>query len=275
VAWLRLIAALIPVPNWAYAEPIAGMTALDDTVATADASGLVFVFVPSGSTTPYEVQKRAERWMASRLGEQDGIIEIVFHSERLLWRRGRALCIGTQQCIDEMLAAVTQFTFCEAALRSLEQEAEDVSGTMEQGIHLTDKLSWWTLRRRQSHVDDMTRVATAMQVAHLRLEKALEAPTTEFSAAARRVFIELTLLATTENRLLRLDDAVEAINEHYRFVNGRFADYRYFLREYRFVVLIVVVLLFELAFASERYWRPVLDYLIESVRPWAPWLVGP
>ena len=113
-----------------------------------------------------------------------------------------------------------------------------------------------------------------MQVAYLRIEQALEAPAPEFSGAARRVFIELTLLATVENRLLRADDAVDFIVEHFRFINERFSDYRYFLREYRFVVLILVVLAIQALVETQPYWRPGLNCLIELTRP-SPILTPP
>jgi hypothetical protein len=264
---IPLAAIKRPRAAWACAQAVDAMALLaDNTTPTADAEGFTFVFVQSGSSTAYEVQKQAERWMAARADEPEGILEVLFRSERLLWRRGRALCFGSREFINDILAAVAHFSFCEAELRRLEQRAAEVWATMEKDIHLTDKLSWRSLRRR-SHVDAMTRTATAMQVAYLRIEQALEAPAAEFSGAARRVFIELTLLATAENRLLRLDDAVDVIVEHFRFINERFSDYRYFLREYRFVVLILVVLLLEALYLTQGFWRPRWDSLINLVRP--------
>ena len=240
-----------PRAAWAYARRVDGMAALaDDATSSADANGFTFVFVQSGSATPYEAQRQAERWMASRPGELGGIIEILFHSERLLWRRGRALCFGTHEAIDEMLAAVTHFSFGEGDLRRLEQQVEDVCTTMRTDIQLTDKMSWWKLRSRP-HVDVMTRTATDMQVGYLRTEKALEEPAAEISGAARRVFIELTLLAMVRNRLLRVREAAEAINQHYRFINERFSEYAYFLRQHRFIVLILLVLVIEWLIASQ------------------------
>jgi hypothetical protein len=264
-----------PRAAWAYARPVEAAAALaDDTTPTADANGLLFIFVPSGTATAYEVQKQAERWMASRAGEQDGILEVLFRSERLLWRRGRAVCFGTPEFINDMLAAVAHFSFCEGELRKLEHQAESACVAMDENGRLTDKLSGRALKLRP-HVDAMTRMATSMQVTYMRVERALEAPAPEFSGPARRVFVELTLLATIENRLLRLDDAVDTIAEHYRFVNERFADYRYFRREYWIIVLILLVLVFESLVASQELLRSWGTYLSEQARIYLPWLVGP
>ena len=105
----------------AYSGSVDPMAALaGDVTPPANSNGFVFIFVPSGSATAYELQKQAEQWMASRAGEQDGIIEVLFRSERLLWRRGRALCFGTSEFTTDILAAVTRFSLCEGELDRLD-----------------------------------------------------------------------------------------------------------------------------------------------------------
>jgi hypothetical protein len=263
-----------PRETWAYARAVDAAAALQDMAPTADSDDFTLVFIRSGSSTDYEVQKQAERWMASRPGEEGGILEVLFRSERLLWRRGRAVCFGTNEYTDEILAAVTHYTFCESELRKLEQQADDVCRTIGNTIDLTDKLRWRDLKRR-SEVDAMTRTATAMRLSHLQIEKTMEAPAPEFSAGSRRIFIELTLLNMTENRLLRLDDAIEAIVEHYRFVNEQFSEYRYSLREYRIVALILVVLLLQTLALTEDFWRPWWISLMDQIQLWLSWATTP
>jgi hypothetical protein len=239
----------------AYSQSVDPMAALAGTATPpAGSNGFVFVFVPSGSATAYEIQKRAEQWMASRPGEQDGIMEVVFRGERLLWRPGRALCIGTQQHINDMLAAVTQFAISEGELARLERQAEEACATLEKDKHLSDNLRSRDLKLRP-HVDAMTRTALDMKLAYLRIEKALEAPSGEISGSARRVFIELTTLATAKNRLLRIDTLVDAILEQYKFINDRFSDYRYFLREYYLIALLVLLLCAQMIIELPLLWR--------------------
>lgn len=253
-----------PRAAWVYARAIDARAALaDDAAPTAATNGFTFIFVQSGSATAYELQKQTERWMARRPDEPEGILEVLFRSERLLWRRGRALCFGTTSFINDMLVAAAHFSLCEGELQKFEQQAEDAWHTIESDIHLTDSLSWRALKGRP-HIDEMTRTATAMQAGYLRLEKAFEAPSAEFSGPARRVFIELSLLTGSENRLMRLDDAVDGMSDHYKFLNERFSDYRQFLREHRIVVLIIVVLSIQTVVLAENYWRPLLDRLTST-----------
>ena len=257
-----------PRAAFVYANEIDATAALADTAtSTVDAQGFTFIFIPSGSATAYQLQKQTEQWMARRPGEQEGILEVLFRSERLLWRHGRAICFGTADFINDMLIAIAHFSFCEAELRKLESQAEQAWHAIEDDIHLTDRPTWRTLRHR-SHVDEMTRTATALQAGYLRVERALEAPSTDFSGAARRVFIELTLLASIENRLMRLDDAVDGMADHYKFVNERFSEYQQFLREHRIVVLIIVVLSIQTLILAETSWRAEFDQFVEQVRHW-------
>jgi hypothetical protein len=231
-----------PRAAWAYSQAIDPHEALaDNTKPTADANGFTFIFIQSGSATVYEVQKQAEFWMAARPGEAGGILEVMFRSERLLWRRGRALCFGTPEFIGDMQAAAAHFSLCEGDLFRLEQQAENACTTLEKDIHLTDSLRFRDLKNR-AHVDAMNRVATEIQLSYLRIERALEAPSPELSGPARRVFVELAMLALVEDRLLRLDDTIDAVDEHYRFVSERYSEYRYALRDYVVVLLILLVL---------------------------------
>jgi hypothetical protein len=68
--------------------------------------------------------------------------------------------------------------------------------------------------------------------------------------------------------LLRLDVAVEASVEHYRFVNERFSEYRYSLREYRMLVLIVVLIFFQTMVITEDFWRPYWDSFMDQIQRW-------
>ncbi len=259
-----------PRAAWVYANEIDATAALADVSSpTADADGFTFVFIQSGSATVYQLQKQTEQWMARRAGEQEGILEVLFRSERLLWRHGRAICFGTPDFLNDILVAIAHFSLCETELREFERRAEKAWRTIEDEPHLTDKLSWRSLRLRP-HVDELTRNATAMQAGYLKIERALEAPAPEFSGAARRVFIELTLLASVENRLMRLDDAVDGMADHYKFVSERFAEYHQFLREHRIVVLIVIVLTIQTLVLAESYWRPTFDQFVQHWLPPAP-----
>lgn len=262
-----------PRAAWAIARSVDAKGALaNDIAAPPDGNGFVFVFVQSGSATAYEIQKQAERWMASRPGEPDGILEVVFRGERLLWRPGRALCIGTPQLANDMLAAVIHFSMCERELARLEQQAEAARATLEDDKHLSNDLGWRDIARRP-HVDAMTRSALEMRLRFLRIDKALDAPSAALSGAAQRVFIELALLATAKNRLSRIDALIEVLLEHYKFINDRFSEYRYFFREYIVVALILLFMLAQTAIEMSRLWRdpgPPQQNALTNPAPAAP-----
>jgi len=236
-----------PRTTWTQVYELDAPTVLFDTRAPEPtSSGVTLVYLPSGAATPYEIQNRAESWMASRPGEDSGTLEIEFRSERLLWRRGRAVCFGSLQARDHVIDAVTHFSFCEIELVRLEQQVEAFWPTLEDHMRLMEPLSSRDLKRHRD-IDTMARMATAMRVAHVRLQAALERPPSVLAAPARRLFLELNLQADTAHRLEMLDDAIEVIDEFYKHMREQFAEFRYFLSEYRVEILIVVVLIAELA----------------------------
>jgi hypothetical protein len=69
--------------------------------------------------------------------------------------------------------------------------------------------------KRQDHINAMTRTATAMSVAYVRLQEALETPPKDLTGPARRLFLELALQADAVDRLRRLDDAIEVLEDFY------------------------------------------------------------
>ncbi len=226
---------------------------LDATAPESTVNGLKFVFLPSGAATPYEVQRQAESWMASRPGEDGGTLEVQFRSERLLWRRGRAVCFGSPQATEEVFTAVTRFSFCEGELARLERQARDSWVTLEGDTGLMKRLASHNLER-QGHIDTMTRTVTAMRMAHVRLQAALGTSPGDLAGPARRLFLELALQADTDNRLEMLDDAIEALEDFYLHMREQFAEFRYFTTEYRVTVLILIVLLGDFLVAMDKIW---------------------
>jgi hypothetical protein len=232
-----------PRTAWVRAQEVSAPTVLLDT-ATPDSNlnGLTFVFLPSGAATPFEVRRQAENWMTSRSGENANSLEVQFRSERLLWRRDRAICFGSPQVMDEIFTAVARFSFCEGELAKLEAQIKDAWVTLEGDIELVKRVSSRNLRR-QRHIDAMTRTTTRMRVAHVRIQAALETPASDLAGPARRLFMELALQANTDHRLEMLDDAIDAVDDFYLHLREQFSEFRNFIRDYRVSVLILLVLL--------------------------------
>jgi len=204
-----------PRKTWVRTQELHVPTALaDNGIPESTANGLTFIYLPPGGLTPYEVQKQAEGWMASRPGEKGGTLEVQFRNERLLWRPGRAVCFGTAQATREIFTAVSTFSFCESELGRLERQIDTSWVTLDRDTELIRLLNEPDLERLRD-IDAMTRMATTMNVAHVRLWAALETPPGDVGGPARRLFLELALQATTEDRLERLGDAIEAFDDFY------------------------------------------------------------
>jgi len=235
-----------PCAAWAYARAVDHAAAFADLATpSASADDVTFVFLPAGAVTPYEVQKQVESWMASRPGEYGGAIEIQFRSERLIWRRRRAVCFGAPQSVDEVLATVSHFSFCERELSRIEEKVEATWATLQNDTHLTDTLRARDLKFR-AHVDAMMRTVTAMRTGYVRIQTALESPAIELSGLSRRLFAELAVQANVVDRLRLLDDSVEVIQDFYRLVHERLSEFRYYFGEIRSSILIIFVLVLEL-----------------------------
>jgi hypothetical protein len=243
-----------PRSAWVHIHEVNAPAALLDTTAPEGAvNGLTFVFLATGVATPFEVQKHAaESWMAPRPGEDGVTLEVQFRSERLLWRRGRALCFGSPQAAAEVLAGVSRFTFCESELSRLEQQVQTSWLTLEGDMELMKRLSSRDLKR-QEHINAMTRTATTMSVAYVRLQAALETSPRDLTGPARRLFLELALQADAVDRLRRLDDAIEVLEDFYGDMREQLSEFRYFKKEYLVTFLILLVLVGEFLISIERF----------------------
>lgn len=211
--------------------------------ALPDPDGLTILALPAGQATPYELQVRAEAWMA-----HDGTApaEIAVRSTRVLWRPGRAVCFGPPADAEDVIAGLLHFALAERALSALEADVEAQWPAWQQDIALTHGVGRRELAR-QRHVNAMTAAAHGQRLRFVRLEAALETPRAALPPIGRRVFGELVLQAEALSRLRALDDAIEAGQELYDTANDRLLEYSYFRREYVIEILILIVLLVDLA----------------------------
>lgn len=247
-----------PRPAWLRKQPADALSLLRDGAAQPDAGheNLALIYLQSGAATPYEIQKQVEAWMAGRPDEHGSSLEVQLRSERVLWRRGRAVCFGAPQAIADVLSGVGMFSFCERELGALERQIEDAWAKLDSDTALMKQLSSRSLKH-QRHIDAMARAATAMRVAYVRLQTALETPSDELSPAARRLFLELAVQADTLDRLRMVDDSLEVFEEFYRHMREQFAEFRSFVSEYRVTFLILLVLFGELLLG------------LNQIMPWA------
>jgi len=232
----------------AFALPEERNSANDDAVLTT------LIFLPSGAQTPFELQRRAEQWIGSRRGELGAPYEIPYRSDRILWRRGRAVCFGIGEFFDDIRHAVAYFSLCERALTDLEARITAQWPTMEKDVALTHSVTHRELRLQRT-VDGRTREAHGMRMAFIRLDTALERLDRVLSAPAQRIVSELAQQADTIDRLRLLDDAIEMAQEVYDTANDRLLEYRYFRSEYIIEIIIAAVLLVELIVVGVDIWQ--------------------
>ncbi len=231
-------------------EAVSKPLGVDEVLATAALASppldrLDFLFLPSGSASPIELQRRAEAWMNDpAFSPAAPTIDLVLQSDRVLWRPGRAVLLGTSRRMPEMLAGLVDFSFYESELRRLEQELQDAWATAEADVLLTHGIGRASLAR-QEHVNQMTRSTALRRIRFARLSPHLEKAPATLPGAGRRLATELAMQAEVAERLKYIDDRLEVFEDLYELANDRLSEFRYFSREYRLEAWIVVLLVFE------------------------------
>lgn len=206
---------------------------------------LLFVFLPAGSATPYEVQRDAEAW--ALVGGSNSLhLDLLFRSDRVIWSAQRVLVIGAVDRLAEVKAAVELFTRAESELRAIEQAAGETLRSAEGDVTLTHALKAGDLRQ-QRRVGALTESAHLTRIRLTRLETLLVQPGHALPGAARRMLAEMTQQAEFADRMRAVDEQIEVAQDIYDTVNDRLTEFSHFLREYRVEILIVVILALEAA----------------------------
>ena len=109
-----------PRRRYAVAETIStddllALPAADDSTMNE----LRLLLLPAGLASGVEWQNRAEEWMqrGNSAGGQP-TIDLLLRSERILWRPGQAVAIGSPERLAEIVAGLIEFAFYEGELRS-------------------------------------------------------------------------------------------------------------------------------------------------------------
>lgn len=204
-----------------------------------------FLFLPSGSASPIELQRSAETWMNDpALNAAHPTIDLVLQSDRVLWRPGRAVVLGAGRRLPDLLAGLIDFSFYEGELRRLEQELDEDWPAAEADVPLTHGVERAALARRE-HVNQMTRHTALRRIRLARLAPHLEKSSAALPGPARRLSAELALQAETVERLKYVDDRLEVFENLYELANDRLSEFAYFRQEYRLEGWIVVLLVVE------------------------------
>ena len=146
-----------------------------------------------------------------------------------------------------------EFAFYEGELRKLESELEADWQTAEADTRLTHSVDPAALAQ-QSHVDVLTQRTALRRIRLARLGPCLERPSIALAGPARRLASELATQAEVVDRLGWVDDRLEVFEELYELANDRLTEFRYFLREYRLELWIIVLLVAEVVVMGAELW---------------------
>jgi hypothetical protein len=218
-----------------------------------DDGSLDIVWAPPGANFPANVEHEVESWVEDaatptrRLPVRAGIRTV-----RVFWHDGRALLYANPEQVSDAIDAIVRFTLAEREITALEDAIASNWATIDADASLTHSVQRRD-QRRQPHVDAMTRLATRMQTARLRVERALEQLDPRLSESSKRLYAELTEAASLHDRLDHVDEPIQFALDQYELANTRLIeaktaslDRKHALVGHALEVAVVLLLLAEL-----------------------------
>jgi hypothetical protein len=206
-----------------------------------------FLFLPGGSNTAFDEQKRGEQWMAKPDDPAaEPTVEILMRSDRVLWRPGRCMMQGAAERMHEMLLALTDFSYHEGELRKLEREIDADGQALSRDVPLTTAAVDVQSLGSRSHVHERTCTTTQRRIRCSRLQRPLEKPSITLPGAGRRLVAELLVQCEVQDRLKAIDDRLEVFEDVYELANDRLLEYGNFRAEAKLEIWIIVILIAEL-----------------------------
>jgi hypothetical protein len=257
-------------PLWTFTDPYRRSAVAEDLACEGlfeaarrgppAADEFYFLFLPSGSATPIEWQRGAEEWMNEpALVAEHPTIDLVAQSDRILWRPGRAVLVGSAIRLAETRAGLIDFSFHEGELRKLERELEADWPRAESDTALAHAVDRRALVR-SGHIGEMSQRMALRRIRLARLAPRLEKASVHLAGPTRRLVAELVLQAEVVDRLKNVDDRLEVFEDLYELANDRLAEFQSFRLEYRLEAWIIAILVIEvLLMLFEIWWTWWLD----------------
>jgi hypothetical protein len=174
-----------------------------------------------------------------------GQIEVTWRGDYVAWQPGLAVLSVRAEHEDDVVAAITYFSFYEGELRKLEQRVDELWPKAERDIALTHQVKKHDLARTDS-INELTRVVQLARMRCLRIAWLLENPDAALlSHAGRQIVSELVGRGNIENRLEAVEDRLEVFSDLYELANDRLSEFSFFWREYTLEVWILAMLVLE------------------------------
>jgi hypothetical protein len=273
---IRFVAEAPPgaVPLWELADPYPRLAVAEELSPAALTNGSArgpapgdafdFLFLPAGSATPIEWQRAAETWISQPLWSAESslteppefepaLLDLTIQSDRILWRPGKAVLVGSGKRLEETRAGLIDFSFHESELRKLESE---LSADWPQAevdalaAHDVDRQALADCR----HITEMSQRTALRRIRFARLGPALEKASTGLTGPTRRMVAELVLQTEIVDRLKHVDDRLEVFEDLYELANDRLAEFRFFRHECRLEEWIIVILVVEVVLIVFEIW---------------------
>lgn len=232
----------------AFGRPVSPARAM----ATPDDDATRVVALPSGPDLAHHVQEEAVAWVSAAPRGAWPVLDLALRV-RVVWSPTRIVLIGAAEALPESLAAALHLTRLVTAVGGIEDRIEALWPRLDGDA--TRAASVGSIDRREG-----ARIAATMSET-LRLRRDLVVAHTLLDGAALsrapgslRLFRELALQIGFPERLARLDDPLELMEDLYGGTHERLSEFRYFRAEMTVELLILAVLVAELA-------ALIVDYL--------------
>jgi len=161
------------------------------------------------------------------------------------WQPGLAVLSVRAEHEDDVVAAITYFSFYEGELRKLEQRVDELWPKAERDVALTHQVKKHDLARTDS-INELTRVVQLARMRFSRIAWLLENPDPDLlSNAGCQIVSELVGRGNIENRLEAVEDRLEIFSDLYELANDRLSEFSFFWREYTLEVWILAMLVLE------------------------------
>jgi hypothetical protein len=204
----------------------------------------LFVIVAS-TALPRDLQETVDLWL-SPPDHPDAPRPVIFELESgtIRWRPGRAVLECTASSAENLLAALTGFSFFESELRRLEQDllpyeaSAQADTAVAYQIRSENRTSWPRLAQTMENL-------SRLRLTFARLSAALAIPPRSLDREGRRAAARLTARAGVPARLDAFSNRLEVCEDLYEGAVDRITDLQGWRKGEILEIIIIVLLVLE------------------------------
>ncbi|HEY9678901.1 MAG TPA: hypothetical protein V6C76_12910 [Drouetiella sp.] len=156
--------------------------------------------------------------------ELEGALQVTARSDQFIWDGARAIIVCSKDRQIENSRIMSQFVYCELQLRSVEQSIRADWSECEKFSRFTHELTVAELVYRKD-VNVMTEKVNRWRFLYQSLATLQVLPSAALSAQSKRTFFELAVVSRFQDRLVLVDDQLEAMQELCEVACERFAEF--------------------------------------------------